>query len=72
MREVCGIVFIYRLYFKEPVINFGRVGKDDFFLALWVSIFYVLYSYAYFFQKMPNMDSVILTYGVTYKPTMFW
>lgn len=33
MREVCGIVFIYTLYFKEPVINFGRVGKDDFFFG---------------------------------------
>lgn len=55
MIEVCGIDFIYMLYFKEPVINFGRVCKDD-FLALLVSIFYVLYSYAYFFQKKPNMD----------------
>lgn len=71
MKEVCGIVFIYTLYFKEPVINFGRVCKDKNFLALGVLMFYVLYSYAYFFQKIPNMDSVILTYGVTYKPTMF-
>ena len=51
MRKVCGIVFIYTLNFKEPVRNFGRIFKENFFLAPRVSVFYVLYSYAYFFKR---------------------
>lgn len=70
MIEVCGIDFIYMLYFKEPVINFGRVCKDD-FLALLVSIFMCFTVMPTFSKRNQIWTSVILAYGVTYKPTMF-
>lgn len=45
MKEVCGIVLIYMLYFKEPVMNIGK----------YLRTFFYLYEFPYFmcFPVMP-------------------
>lgn len=62
MGEGCGIVLIYALYFKEPVMNIGRI-LENFFGSMsffkYFMCFTVIPIYLFFLQNIPNIQSII-------------
>lgn len=62
MGEGCGIVLIYALYFKEPVMNIGRILENFFGSMSFLNILCALQLFLFIFfflQNIPNIQSII-------------
>lgn len=63
MGEACGIVLIYALYFKEPVMNISRI-LEKFFGSMSLNILCALqlFLFTFFFCKIYQIYSLLFRY----------